>query len=142
MVPISHVSENLATKMSSAFSGQKVFLSLDSMKSGTNRKLEVGLGVAAFDFESDEELFALLPLKENYKVVIPFYQPGTNRPAKYYVYEVTGTEFINLPDGSKMECWKIQSHIPEVFAIGGFPKIISNSLNSKGKELMEVYPIR
>ena len=108
-VPIRDVTENTLSRMTTSFSEAKVSLSMDSLKTGANRKMEVDLKVAGYDFEADEELFSILPLKENYKVAIPFYQPGTGRPSKYYLYEVTGTEFIDLPDGGKIECWKIQS---------------------------------
>ena len=63
-----------------------------------------------FNFETDTEMFRTLPLKKNYKVMIPFYHPGSKASFQYTLYEVVGEESISVAGSVKMDCWKLKFH--------------------------------
>lgn len=63
-----------------------------------------------FNFETDTEMFRVLPLKKNYKVAIPLYHPGSKSAFQYTVYEVVGEETISLAGRQQLQCWKLKFH--------------------------------
>lgn len=63
-----------------------------------------------FNFETDTEMFRTLPLKKNYRVVIPFYHPGSKSAFQFTLYEVIGEESISLTGNLKIDCWKLKFH--------------------------------
>jgi hypothetical protein len=62
--------------------------------------------LAAYNFETDIELFQTLPLAAGYAVRVPFYEagPGQAEP-QYYGYRVVAADRISAADGRQIDCW-------------------------------------
>jgi len=109
ILPVSNAVSNGPVTMTTLFSKDSILLKMDSIKTGTSRKLSFHQLLKGYDFELDYEMLASLPWKEQYKVAIPFYQPGTKGNAKYYLYEVVGSEDYKADGYPAISCWKIMS---------------------------------
>lgn len=69
---------------------------------------KVTLDPAGFEFPMDLELLPLIPFKKTgQEFVMAFYEPGTPK-ADYYKLTVTGKEDIELPAGTKLNCWMLR----------------------------------
>lgn len=65
--------------------------------------------VAPYAFETDMELLQALPLRQNYVVRIPFYEPGPGQPEpRYYTYRVSGEDQVASADGTLIDCWIVE----------------------------------
>ncbi len=69
---------------------------------------KVMLDPPGFEFPMDLELLPLIPFKKTgQEFAMAFYEPGTPK-ADYYKLTVTGKEDVELPGGSKVNCWMLR----------------------------------
>jgi hypothetical protein len=64
------------------------------------------LAMPVYNWNLDIETFEMLPLAAGKSFAIPFYDAGT-QPPKYVVYQVAGSEVLNLFGSVKTDCWKL-----------------------------------
>lgn len=72
------------------------------------------------NWHSDLIVFTLLPYKENRNFKINFYDPGFGK-AREVLYSVTGSELLTNSAGEKIECWVLETKIPQS-AGGGYQR--------------------
>ncbi|QMU30621.1 hypothetical protein [Adhaeribacter radiodurans] len=69
-------------------------------------KTPLRLYAPTYNFETDAELFQMLPWRENYIAVLNFYHPGSGVP-DWYTFKVDGVEEVTTSNGQKFKCFKI-----------------------------------
>jgi hypothetical protein len=89
------------------FYGDKI-TGADTVPGSRNKKFSIVQQEPAFNWELDLEMLSTLPYAKGKSFVLPFYQPGSQRPAKFYTYAVTGTRIIETWNGSKEDCWVLE----------------------------------
>jgi len=77
----------------------------DSVGDNAQKDFSLELTEPTFNWEIDLETYSLLPMRDGYHAVMNFYHPGGKTPPKFYHLKVTGSETLNMPDGSLMDCW-------------------------------------
>ncbi|MGC4021127.1 MAG: hypothetical protein QM734_03870 [Cyclobacteriaceae bacterium] len=76
-----------------------------SRKTQRDTTYNVNVGLAAFAFPMDLELFAMLPFKKvGQQFIVPFYEPASPK-ADYYKCSVIGKDYLKLTDDTKVMCW-------------------------------------
>jgi len=86
----------------------------DSIANNNRKDFRVAQAVPTLNWELDLEVFNTLPFKKvGQQFAINFYHPGGKTEPKYYVYKVIGTDMLNMPEGRKVDCWKLKIEYAE-----------------------------
>jgi hypothetical protein len=80
----------------------------DSVANNQRKNWSLPLEVPTLNWELDIEILALLPYKANKTFAVNFYHPGSKTPPKYYLYQVIGSETIEVAGQQKVDCWQLR----------------------------------
>jgi hypothetical protein len=91
---------------------------VDSVTNNKRKGWSIDLKAPTFNWELDLEILALLPYKDNTGYAVNFYHPGAKSAPAYYLYQVVGSEMLDLVQGQKVDCWKVRiDYDPKYYAV-------------------------
>lgn len=103
--PIEYTASRKKQKLTVKYSNNMATVEGKSRKTQRDTTYRVNVGMPAFAFPMDMELFGMLPFKKvGQQFIIPFYEPGSPR-ASYYKCSVIGKEFLSLTKDTNVMCW-------------------------------------
>jgi len=113
--------------------GATKIIGADTVSTNAAKAFALEFAQPNFNWNLDMETFEMLPLAAGKTFAINFYDAGLS-PPKYIIYKVTGSEVLNLLDGTKTDCWKL---LEEGKAPDGSAYTQTFWISKKGHEMLK-----